>query len=110
MSRAHIHDDNIRPTTEWGDMPVPRARSRVRAGWTQQGAGTCDVAPRIIAAGATPYISTLKELQGILGELNDIAVARRLVGARADETELLRRLDAAWKRFARRSPFWRAAG
>ena len=67
-------------------------------------------APAFAARRATPYIGALKELQRILGELNDIAVARRLVAARADEGALLRRLDAAWKRFARRSAFWRAAG
>ena len=60
--------------------------------------------------GSTPYVSALKELQRILGELNDIAVARRLVAAQADESALLTSLDAAWKRFARRAPFWRAAG
>jgi CHAD domain-containing protein len=59
--------------------------------------------------GSTPYVSALKELQRILGELNDIAVARRLVAADGDETALLRSLDAAWERFARRPPFWRAA-
>ena len=60
--------------------------------------------------GSAPYVSALKELQRILGELNDIAVARRLVAAQADESALLTSLDAAWKRFARRAPFWRAAG
>jgi CHAD domain-containing protein len=59
--------------------------------------------------GSSPYVSALKELQRILGELNDIAVARRLVAAQRDETALLRSLDAAWQRFARRTPFWRAA-
>ena len=52
-------------------------------------------------------ISELKALQEILGELNDIAVGRRLVGFDADEARLLNRLELAWARFARRAPFWR---
>jgi triphosphatase len=57
---------------------------------------------------ATPYIANLKELQEILGALNDIAVGRRLIGFDADEAALLRRLGAAWPRLARRPVFWRA--
>ena len=60
--------------------------------------------------GSTPYVSVLKELQRILGELNDIAVARRLVAAQADESALLRSLDVAWQGFAQQQPFWRARG
>jgi CHAD domain-containing protein len=56
-----------------------------------------------------PYIAALKELQSILGELNDLAVGRKLVGYRADEAALLKRLGPAWARFARRPAFWRAA-
>jgi hypothetical protein len=48
----------------------------------------------------------LKNLQEILGELNDIAVGRRLAGFEADEKPLLRKLDAAWRRFEKRAPFW----
>ena len=67
-------------------------------------------APAFAARRAAPYIAALKELQRILGELNDIAVARQLIAAQADERALLRGLAAAWKRFARREPFWRARG
>jgi CHAD domain-containing protein len=59
------------------------------------------------AAGA--YIAALKELQSILGSLNDIAVGRRLAGIDGDEAPLLRRLAPAWARFGKRRPFWRAA-
>jgi triphosphatase len=55
------------------------------------------------------YIADLKALQEILGELNDIAVGRRLLGFEADEAALLRRLGAVWKRFEKRTRFWRAA-
>ena len=67
-------------------------------------------APAFPARASAPYIAALKELQTVLGELNDLAVARRLVGLDADETLLLRRLAAAWSRFEKRPPFWRARG
>jgi triphosphatase len=60
------------------------------------------------ARASAPYIAALKELQTVLGELNDLAVAKRLVGLDADETLLLRRLGTAWTRFEKRPPFWRA--
>jgi len=66
-------------------------------------------APAFPARTAGPYVEDLKALQEILGALNDIAVGRRLAGFEADEKALLRKLDAAWKRFAKRRPFWRAA-
>lgn len=58
----------------------------------------------------TAYVGALKELQEILGELNDIAVGRRLLGFDADEAALLARLRAAWARFLKRPVFWRARG
>ena len=59
---------------------------------------------------APAYIAALKDLQSLLGELNDIAVGRRLAGVEADEAALLKRLGPAWTRFEKRPPFWRAAG
>ena len=56
----------------------------------------------------TPYVAALKELQEILGALNDISVGRRLIGFDADEAALVRRLAAAWTRLAGRPVFWRA--
>jgi CHAD domain-containing protein len=58
----------------------------------------------------TPYVAALKELQDILGALNDISVGRRLIGFDADEAALIRRLGAAWTRLARHPVFWRAPG
>jgi CHAD domain-containing protein len=55
---------------------------------------------------AKPYLADLQALQEILGELNDIAVGRRLAGFEADERALLRKLGAAWARFEKREPFW----
>jgi CHAD domain-containing protein len=65
-------------------------------------------APGFAPKRATPYVAALKELQDILGALNDISVGRRLIGFQADEAALLRQLGAAWPRLARRRVFWRA--
>jgi len=56
----------------------------------------------------SPYIAALKQLQDILGALNDISVGRRLIGFDADEAALLKRLGVAWARLAKRPVFWRA--
>lgn len=55
------------------------------------------------------YLADLRQLQEILGELNDIAVGRELLGFEAHEAPLVRRLDATWRRFEGRRPFWVAA-
>jgi triphosphatase len=65
-------------------------------------------APAFPSRLATPYIGALKELQEILGALNDISVGRRLIGFEADEVALLRQLGVKWPRFAKRPVFWRA--
>ena len=59
---------------------------------------------------APAYVAALKDLQSLLGDLNDIAVGRRLAGVETDEAPLLKRLAPAWGRFEKRPPFWRAAG
>ena len=56
------------------------------------------------------YVDALKELQEILGRLNDIAVGRRLLGFHSDEAALLRKLKTAWARFLKRPAFWPAQG
>jgi CHAD domain-containing protein len=65
-------------------------------------------APAFPARSTAAYVDALKALQEILGELNDIAVGRRLIGFEADEAALLRRLRPAWARFRKRPAFWRA--
>ena len=107
LSRTHRKLVKAARDIDWSDA-AQRHAVRIRVKRLRYG---CEFfAPAFPAARAAPYIAALKELQRILGELNDIAVARRLVGAQADESALLTSLDAAWKRLARRAPFWRAAG
>jgi CHAD domain-containing protein len=64
------------------------------------------------------YLKRVKALQDLLGELNDIAVARTLLeGLQAQPpTQLQRRegrligaLDLAWAAFEKRRPFWNPA-
>jgi CHAD domain-containing protein len=67
-----------------------------------------------------PLVRSLKQLQDLLGELNDLEVARRLrrelTGERARrrvdqrERKLLSQLPAAWRRFASAPRFWRKSG
>lgn len=64
-----------------------------------------------------PLVRSLKQLQDLLGELNDMEVARRLTreltGKRRPasptvrERALLRQLPRAWERFAAAPRFWR---
>lgn len=107
LSRMHRKLNKAARGVDWSDA-AQRHAVRIRVKRLRYG---CEFfAPAFAARRAAPYIGALKELQGILGELNDIAVARRLVGAQADERALLTSLAAAWKRFERRAPFWHAAG
>ena len=68
--------------------------------------------------GVEPYLSRLQALQQILGQLNDIAVARKLlkelggspsVAAKLDarERRLIARLERGWNAFAAQRPFWK---
>jgi CHAD domain-containing protein len=63
-----------------------------------------------------PYVKALRALQDILGQLNDIAVARSLLhemGVVAPdrlarrEPNLIGKLRAAWESFERQAPYWR---
>jgi len=80
----------------------------------------CDsLSPCFLAAAVEPNLAALEALQEDLGELNDIAVARRLaaeldgdaglarrLGGR--ERRLIGRLSRDWAAFAERWPFWRS--
>jgi CHAD domain-containing protein len=61
-------------------------------------------------ADARSYLHALAHLQDLLGELNDIAVARRLGAPKAAlarrERGLVSELAPAWKAFERRPRFW----
>lgn len=54
------------------------------------------------------YLRGLADLQDLLGDLNDIAVARRLGGAKLEKGEraLLSELVPAWRAFEKRPRFW----
>jgi CHAD domain-containing protein len=58
------------------------------------------------------YLRGLADLQDLLGELNDIAVARRLGGAKLERREraLLSELEPAWRAFEKRRRFWADKG
>jgi inorganic triphosphatase YgiF len=73
-------------------------------------------APCFPAAQVTPYLKALRALQDVLGELNDLAVARRLLrrlevavpaGLAAREKRLIKKLGAGWERFEKQRPYWR---
>jgi triphosphatase len=125
--RALTLADSKAPLAEFGAAALARAHRRLMA--RADGADWLDAAERhalrirvkrlrysceffastFPAKRTTPYVAALKDLQDILGALNDIAVGRRLIGFDADEAALLRRLGVAWRRFAKRPVFWRAA-
>ena len=58
------------------------------------------------------YLRGLADLQDLLGNLNDIAVARRLGGAKLEKMEraLLSELVPAWRAFEKRPRFWADTG
>jgi len=65
-------------------------------------------------ADAEPFIRSLKMLQDLLGDLNDLEVARRLRAELTGEArrsgksgKLLAQLPAAWRQFAAAPRFWR---
>jgi inorganic triphosphatase YgiF len=111
---------------DWRD-PGQRHRLRIRMKRLRY---ACDFfAASFAGAAAQPYIKRLAALQDILGDLNDIAVARRLLaeiaprgsapgiaGAAAHtrhtlavrERMLVISLEAAWAAFEKRRPFWKA--
>ena len=77
-----------------------------------------EFARSVYGGAATPYGRSLSRLQDVLGHLNDVATAQRLLNvllagfhagwvARGAQVELAS-LGAAWRRFRRAEPFWRA--
>ena len=62
--------------------------------------------------GARRYVRRLADLQDLLGELNDIAVARRLGAAKLERREraLISELEPAWRAFEKRRRFWADTG
>ena len=111
---------------DWSDAER-RHRLRIRMKRLRY---ACDFfAASFAGAAARPYIKRLAALQDILGDLNDITVARRLLAEIAPrgcapelaapaghtrqalavrERVLVISLDAAWAAFEKRRPFWKA--
>jgi triphosphatase len=105
LARAHRKLVAQADGAEWADAAARHA-VRIRVKRLRY---SCEFfAPAFPSRLATPYVAALKDLQEILGALNDISVGRRLIGFDGDEAALLRRLGAAWPRLARRPVFWRA--
>lgn len=94
----------------------PRHKLRVRLKRLRY---TCEFfAPCYAPEVVEPYVSALRTLQDVLGELNDIAVARRLLkeidapaprALRAREDRLSAALRKAWSAFEKTPPYWRPA-
>jgi len=105
LARAHR---KLLAQADGGDWADPAVRHVIRIRVKRLRYSCEFFAPAFPSRLATPYIAALKELQEILGALNDIAVGRRLIGFDGEEAALLRRLGVAWPRLAKRPVFWRA--
>jgi len=127
-SLGKLHRRTIKEAHEidWGDA-ARRHQLRIRLKRLRYG---CDFfAPSFAGALATPYLKRLVALQDILGDLNDIAVARGLLakiaprGSGTDlsavatqvgraltvrERTLVSSLQPAWQELEKRRPFWLA--
>ena len=121
-----LHRRALREVKEldWNDAER-RHRARIRIKRLRY---ACEFfAGSFAAAAARPYIKRLEALQDILGELNDIAVARRLLAELAPrgatraltaaaghvrhaltvrERMLVSSIGTAWRAFEKRRPFW----
>jgi CHAD domain-containing protein len=108
LARAHRKLMQAAQGIDWQD-PAQRHAVRIRVKRLRY---SCEFfAPAFASRRAPAYVSALKTLQEILGELNDIAVGRELLpefSAAAEEAVLLARLAPAWARFAQRPVFWPA--
>ena len=126
-SLERLHGKSLKQAQEidWSD-PKRRHLLRIRMKRLRY---ACDFfAASFAGSMARPYIKRLEALQDILGDLNDIAVARRLLteiaprgsalelaaaaaytrrALVARERVLVISLEAAWAAFEKRRPFWR---
>jgi inorganic triphosphatase YgiF len=94
---------------DWADARE-RHRRRVRVKRLRYAADA--FADCFARARAGRYLAALERLQDGFGELNDIAVARRLGGGQgldAREERLIGRVRRDWAAFEARAPFWRDA-
>jgi CHAD domain-containing protein len=92
------------------DWRKPKRRHAVRIAVRRLRYGCDFFSPCFRDAGR--YLRGLSDLQDLLGDLNDIAVARRFGGPEAAldkrERALISELAPAWAAFERRPCFWRA--
>jgi len=125
LERLHRKSLEQAQDIHWND-PERRHRLRIRMKRLRY---ACDFfAASFAGVAARPYIKRLEALQDILGDLNDVAVARRLLaeiaprGSAAElaaaaaaytrqtlaarERMLVISLEAAWAAFEKRRPFW----
>ena len=127
LDRLHARALKQAHGIDWSDAER-RHRLRIRIKRLRY---ACDFfAPSFPGAAARPYLKRLGALQDILGDLNDVAVARRLLlelaprGSDAGiaagaayvrhtlaerERTLVASLQPAWASFEKRRPFWRPA-
>jgi len=126
LERLHRKSLETAQEIDWADAER-RHRLRIRMKRLRY---ACDFfASSFADAAARPYIKRLAALQDILGDLNDIAVARRLIAEIAPrgsapevapaaghvrhtlavrERMLVISLEGAWPAFEKRRPFWKA--
>ena len=123
LERAYAKLLNSADGVDWRDAPR-RHRVRIRVKRLRY-ACECFAAAWPEAA-MRAFVHRLRRLQGVLGELNDIEVQRRLLKRLAEagaparavsaaapalarrERRLLASLRPSWRRFAAIPPFWRA--
>ena len=119
LERLHRKARQQAKGIDWGDAER-RHRLRIRMKRLRY---ACDFfSASFPGAAAQPYIKRLAALQDVLGDLNDIAVARRLLAElrapathtrralAARERALVTSLGAAWAAFEKRRPFWAPPG
>jgi triphosphatase len=128
LERLHRKSLKQAQGIDWSD-PERRHLLRIRMKRLRY---ACDFfAASFAGSAARPYIKRLEALQDILGDLNDIAVARSLLGELAPrgsaadlaaaaaytrqtlaarERMLVISLEAAWAAFEKRRPFWKPRG
>jgi inorganic triphosphatase YgiF len=100
------------------DVARPKGRHGLRIRIKRLRYGCEFFAPCFSAQAVQPYAKALRGLQDLLGELNDIVVARRLLrkmgaqvppGLERREKRLTAKLRAAWESFEKQRPYWRPA-
>ncbi|MFN2645880.1 MAG: CHAD domain-containing protein [Burkholderiales bacterium] len=117
LERLHQKALKFAERIDW-QAPSERHSLRIRVKRLRY---TCDsLAACFTPAAVAPYLAALEVLQDDLGELNDIAVGRRLAGELAGgallerrfagrERRLIGRLSRDWRSFRACPPFWRSA-